>query len=202
MTRHIVLLGDSVFDNSRYAAPDPDVRGHLLGMLESDGHANARVALLAVDGALTQNVRSQLLEVPQDATHLVLSSGGNDALGSEHLLWEDAAGVSEALLRFEEPVFAFRARYHALVELMHQTDLPIAVCTIYNGDLPQEEARAARLALSLFNDAIYQVATEFGAQVIELRRICIDPADYVNAIEPSGRGGRKIAAAVSEAVGR
>ena len=35
--------------------------------------------------------------------------------------------------------------------------------------------------------------------VIELRAVCRDPEDYANPIEPSGRGGLKIARAIAEA---
>jgi hypothetical protein len=37
--------------------------------------------------------------------------------------------------------------------------------------------------------------------VIDLRLVCTEPADYANEIEPSGPGGRKIAAAVARSVG-
>jgi len=36
--------------------------------------------------------------------------------------------------------------------------------------------------------------------VVELRLVCSEPADYANPIEPSVRGGAKIARAVARAV--
>jgi hypothetical protein len=36
---------------------------------------------------------------------------------------------------------------------------------------------------------------------IELRHVCTEPADYANPIEPSVRGGAKIARAIARAVG-
>jgi hypothetical protein len=74
------------------------------------------------------------------------------------------------------------------------------LCTVYNGAL-QEQAAAAQTALALFNDAILRTAVDFRLDVVELRSVCTEPADYANAIEPSGRGGRKIASAVACAIG-
>ena len=67
---HIVLLGDSIFDNSRYTAGGPDVVSQVRQFLPADW----RATLLAVDGATTQDVTFQLRRVSQDASHLVLVS--------------------------------------------------------------------------------------------------------------------------------
>jgi hypothetical protein len=195
---HVVLLGDSVFDNARYSAPEPDVASNLRDELRSRGSEEARVSLLAVDGARTDGVRSQLFEVPRDATHLVLSSGGNDALGCQHLLDEGAGTVADALLRFVEPVSSFRSKYRAILDLLAEAGLPTWVCTTYEGDLGIGEV--ARVAVALFNDVIYRSANRLDIPVIELRSVCREAADYVNAIEPSGQGGRKIARAVADAI--
>jgi hypothetical protein len=53
----------------------------------------------------------------------------------------------------------------------------------------------------LFNDVILRTAFERRLAVIDLRLVCTDPADYANQIEPSGRGGRKIAEAIARSLG-
>ena len=73
---HIALLGDSIFDNSSYTGGEPDVVTHLRALLPT----GARATLLAVDGSITQSLTEQVRRVPADATHLVVSIGGNDAL--------------------------------------------------------------------------------------------------------------------------
>jgi hypothetical protein len=75
-----------------------------------------------------------------------------------------------------------------------------AVCTIYNGNLPEDQARSARIALMMFNDVILRTAFEWRLPVIELRSICSEPPDYANPIEPSGTGGEKIARAIVEVI--
>lgn len=51
-----------------------------------------------------------------------------------------------------------------------------------------------------FNDAILRAAFEQGAAVIDLRLVCSEPEDYATPIEPSVRGGEKIARAIAGAV--
>jgi hypothetical protein len=54
-----------------------------------------------------------------------------------------------------------------------------------------------RTALSLFNDIITRAAFAHRLPLIDLRLICNEEADYANPIEPSAKGGAKIAAAIS-----
>jgi len=88
----------------------------------------------------------------------------------------------------------------------------MAVCTIYNANLDNEtgaealgftteEAAAALVILTTFNDAILRVAFEANLRVIELRLVCTEPAGYANAIEPSVQGGEKIARAIMRSLG-
>jgi hypothetical protein len=42
-----------------------------------------------------------------------------------------------------------------------------------------------------FNDAILRAAFEHRVDVIDLRLICTDGADYANPIEPSGTGASR-----------
>jgi hypothetical protein len=79
--------------------------------------------------------------------------------------------------------------------------LPVTVCTVYNGNLPDAlTQRLASTALAVFNDAILRVAVETRTPAIELRLVCDHPGDYANPIEPSVRGGGKIARAVARAL--
>src|SRR5712664_1385755 len=77
---HIVLLGDSIFDNGAYTEGGPDVISQVRQLLPDGWHAS----LFAVDGATTVDVPYQVHRVPPDSTHLVLSAGGNDALECWH----------------------------------------------------------------------------------------------------------------------
>src|SRR3954468_2790312 len=77
MANHVVLLGDSIFDNKSYVGAGPAVIDQLRRELPSGWQAT----LLAVDGRTASEVAHQLRGLPRDASHLVVSAGGNDALG-------------------------------------------------------------------------------------------------------------------------
>src|SRR6516164_8161432 len=66
---HLVLLGDSVFDNARYVPDRPAVIEQVRESLPADW----RATLLAVDGHVVEDVAKQLRGLPPDATHLFIS---------------------------------------------------------------------------------------------------------------------------------
>jgi hypothetical protein len=90
---HVVLLGDSIFDNGAYTRGAPDVVSHLRGLLP----AGAQATLRAIDGAITAGLPSQLERVPADASHLVIAIGGNDALQNSDVLTMRVTSSGEAL---------------------------------------------------------------------------------------------------------
>ena len=194
--RHVVLLGDSIFDNAAYVAGGPDVVTQLRAQLPAD----ARATLLAVDGSVTRDVRRQLARLPADATDLVLSVGGNDALGHIGLLQRRATHGAEVLGWFADAVRAFDADYRALLAALAARDRRVVVCTIYEGNLEPAVRRAAAAGIALFGDAIQRAARAAGMPVIELRDVCTEPGDYANPIEPSVQGGAKIATAIRQHV--
>jgi hypothetical protein len=195
---HIVLLGDSIFDNAAYTAGGPDVVSQVRELLPSGWTAS----LLAVDGHGTEDVSSQLARRPADATHLVLSVGGNDALSHGDLLTRPARSAAEVFTLLANAAGEFEERYRRLVASLIQTGLPLTVCTIYNGNFPDRDfQRIASTALSSFNDAILRIGFERRLTIIDLRLVCDQPADYGNPIEPSSVGGSKIARAIAAAVG-
>ena len=195
--QHVVLLGDSIFDNGAYVGGGPDVVDQLRGLLPVGWLAT----LLGVDGALIGDVAAQLDGIPSGATHLVLSAGGNDALGQIDLLQRPATSVAEALDLLAGRAARFEEAYRWLIQQLRGRALPLTVCTIYNGNFPDAlMARLARTALSVFNDVILRVAFEHELSVIDLRLVCSEASDYANPIEPSVMGGAKIAAAITRAL--
>jgi hypothetical protein len=194
---HVVLLGDSIFDNAAYTRGGPDVITQLERILPSGWAAT----LLAVDGDRTEDVDRQVAKLPAESSHLVLSVGGNDALAHGDLLTRPAKSVPEVLGLLAEAAGAFEQRYRKLTDLLLGRKLPLIVCTIYNGNFPDAFfQRVATTALCVFNDAILRVGLEHKLGIIDLRLVCTEPADYANPIEPSSVGGAKIARAIVEAI--
>lgn len=192
----VTLLGDSILDNRPYTGPAPDTAAHLRRLLGPD----RRVDLLARDGAVIADVRRQIAQLDQrDANGmLVLSVGGNDAAGHLGLLGREstsAAAVFEELLQIADD---FEARYEAVASDVAARAERVVLCTIYEVRLePQPYARLARVPLGVLNDRIVRIGARLGADVLDLRSVCTEDADFTMQIEPSAQGAEKIAQAIA-----
>lgn len=193
---HIVLMGDSIFDNARYVGEGESVLHHLSRMVEKPN----RLTLLAVDGDVTSDVNTQLLRYPQDTTHVFVSCGGNDALNAIGVLSQEVATVGDALDSLSQIRRVFRADYRSMLRSLVEITNKLTVCTVYNA-VP-DTSRSALTALALFNEVILEEASSSGLPVIDLRNLCKEESDYssISPIEPSGSGGKKIAAAINRVV--
>ena len=190
---HLVLLGDSIFDNQRYTEGGPDVLAQVKQLLP----AGWRASLLAVDGSTTQDVLAQVKRLPSDASHLVLSVGGNDALMNADVLRTVVKWSADVIDQLADIAQGFETDYRRAVGACHEVGLPLSICAIYNGCFPDKEyQRRISTALTIFNDVILRVAIDFGLSVIDLRLICDSDLDYANPIEPNSTGGAKIARSI------
>lgn len=190
---HLVLLGDSIFDNAMYVSEGGAVIQQLSRRLKPDWIAS----LLAVDGSITTDVPGQLEQVPESATHLLISIGGNDALQHERVLFHRVDSVAGALWHLGIIQRDFSKRYAQILDAAQETGLPIAVCTIYDPDITdREKRRLSILALNFFNDVIIRQATLRRIPLIDLRSICVHPRDFSHEIEPSAEGAAKISKAI------
>jgi len=193
----IVLLGDSVFDNQAYVGGEPDVVAHLRQMLPTDW----RATLKAVDGSMAANVNGQLSNISAETTHLVISVGGNDALMNADVLQMKAGSAAEVLEILANRASDFEFQYREMLRHVLRCALPTVVSTVYYPHFPDSLIqKIAVTALSVFNDAIIRQAILAGLPLLDLRLICNEPDDYANEIEPSGKGGKKIAAKILEVV--
>jgi lysophospholipase L1-like esterase len=195
---HVVLLGDSVFDNASYVRSGAATTDALRARV-ADGW---QITLLAEDGATIDEIGRQLLHLPSDTTHVVVCVGGNDALAEAGILTERAGTVAEALWKLGQVATRFERRYGEMLRKVRARKLPIVICTIYNGNFPDAHLQAITgVALAVFDDAIGRAARAARIPVIDLRAVCDEPEDYANEIEPSARGSEKIAVAIATQLG-
>jgi lysophospholipase L1-like esterase len=188
--KHIVLLGDSVFDNKAYIDGGLDVIEHIRRQIP----AGWKASLLAVDGSVVENVRKQSLDLPDDATHLVISAGGNDAILNAGVLQQKVASSAEVLDKLADIAGEFERHYAEMLQNVLSLKKPTAVCTIYYPLIPEPfTQKIAVAALAIFNDVIIRQAFLAGVPLIDLRLVCDENSDYANEIEPSEKGGGKIA---------
>ena len=194
---HIVLLGDSIFDNAPYVPAGTEVHAQLASLVAG----SHRVSLLARDGAVLADMVGQVARLPtlpQAADWLVLSCGGNDVLGLVGAMQSPAGSVIEAARLLAEWQAGFRRDYRRMLNVLLSRKRPVALATIYDG-VPGLEP-GLRTALAPFNDVILREAAAHRLPVLDLRLVCDEPGDYaaVSPIEPSAQGGRKIAAAIAQ----
>jgi hypothetical protein len=185
---HVILLGDSIFDNARYVPGRPAVVEQLRSLLPHGW----RATLLAVDGSVASDVPRQLARLPGDASHLVVSAGGNDALANSLLIEDTSLAAAEGFARLAAIQDEFRQDYRDMLRAVSQLQKPTVLCTIYDAmpDMPPE----ALTGLAVFNDVILREAFRHGLPVLDLRLVCDEARDYssLSPIEPSEIGGAKI----------
>ena len=194
---HIALLGDSIFDNRAYTLGEPDVVAHLQSMLPE----NWQATICAVDGDVAEQVAGRMHKMPSDATHLFVSAGGNNAIMNADILTLPANSAAQVFDMLADRISDFEFHYREMLKAVLSRDLPTAVCTIYYPNFPDTVMqKIAVAALAAFNDVIIRQAITHGLPLLDLRLVCSEPDDYANEIEPSGKGGRKIAAKILELI--
>ena len=210
--KHIVLLGDSIFDNGSYVGYNElDVPNQLKSLVNND----CKVTNLAVDGHVTSHIVTQLNNLPSDATHLFVSVGGNDALGHLPIFNETVDTIGDALQKIYLIGENFQKAYSGMLDSVLVHKLPTTVCSVYyprfiaqslnrvqlylpqqvNAEQLQQRAVAAE---SIFNDIIMFEVFKRNLPLIDLRVLCNKDEDYANPIEPSCIGGLKIANKIKE----
>ena len=210
---HIVLCGDSIFDNGSYVREgEPDVAEQVREQLP-----DSKVTLLAIDGNVTKDVKDQLNNLPDDATHIFISIGGNDGIDRMDVFDQGVKTIGDAM----SPLYKMRQKFENIYNnmLMHVLSygVPTALCSIY---YPRYEElglgrmreyfggktnrvpihKMAMVGLSIYNDIITKEAFQAGLPLIDLRVLCNNDKDFANPIEPSAIGGKKIAGAIREVV--
>ena len=124
--------------------------------------------------------------------------------------------VGEAFLLLSEKRTEFEQKYHAMLKNALSFGLPLTVCSIYypkfdaetgldrvsnllgftnNGHVMQQMVMGA---LAVFNDIITKESFQAGIPLIDLRVLCNEEQDFANPIEPSEKGGEKIARVIKK----
>lgn len=195
----VALLGDSVFDNGEYLEREEDSVPNQLSEVLGEGY---RVDVPATDGHFVKDVPSQLDEVLDSVTHLVLSIGGDDALQFFSVLdgfEQETETIGTALQDLAGLCEQFELEYRRMLDQVLELGRPTILCTIYEGDFPEIQTMI-NTGLPILNDVILSVASDHGLPVIDLNHLCDRTADYATSIEPSPQGGEKITSMIDEVV--
>src|SRR5829696_6653681 len=112
-------------------------------MIETPTAAASRMiaSLITHDGGVIRDIPHQLDRVPGDGTDLVISIGGNDALGFSTVLGAPSRSVADTLEQLAAIRGEFARSYGRMIETVRQRGLSIAVCTIYDPRYPDATQR-------------------------------------------------------------
>jgi len=197
--RHLVLLGDSTIDNGNWTS-GPCVTDQVR-------QQEPLTTMCALDGALIAAVCEQVRSSPEDATHYIVSVGGNNATGATTTVLGEVGDAEEAIIRLHTFVQTFELQFSSMIEQLVQAihGKPLIVCSCYNPcfaafDVTTVGQEAANTTMALIADAILRVATRFKLPVIDWRRVMTQVEDFANPIEPSSIGGAKMASCIVSVV--
>tara|TARA_R100000008_G_C3582685_1_gene169721 strand:+ start:247 stop:933 length:687 start_codon:yes stop_codon:yes gene_type:complete len=131
MNNRIVLLGDSIIDNTLYVEKY-DVENHLKTLLEDDVIDNN-----SIDGVTTSEVLETVIKggFSKDTTHFVISVGGNNLLNRKDLLLEEDTPDNLKTLFIKQDMYS----------VMTNDLLPIISGDHYSGYITEIEAIAVML---------------------------------------------------------
>tara|TARA_Y100000591_G_scaffold315615_1_gene323383 strand:- start:140 stop:850 length:711 start_codon:yes stop_codon:yes gene_type:complete len=225
MSKNIFLLGDSIIDNKSYVQDgELEVAEHLRYLTTKDENSDneTKIKKIAIDGFTMSDLIENSLNTEDlgEATHIVVSIGGNDLLHNISFL-QTTSDLSRIMGKgamigkwgakelnptrnkvFEETYFEiiqpFKQQYETIVANLSNHRANLLLCTVYEGDLVDSDEfsdviNSSKTMVSIFNDIVYRTANKFNVDVLELRNIFTSPQDYANPIEPSHIGGEKLA---------
>lgn len=179
--KHIILLGDSVLNNSNYVKENESIEKLLKAQTET------QITSLAQDGAVLQEIFTQIDKIPLEwnkpTTYIFLSIGGNDLLNHS---------LSEIYIH------KLIEQYKLLIATII-TRLPSAklyLLTLYYPTSAKYESYNEYI--SLWNKNVEELMPS--SNIIYLQNIINQESDLVYQIEPSSNGGKKIAEAILQKI--
>lgn len=181
--KQIILLGDSILNNSNYV----DTKDTVLYQLQKlFNNSNNNIIMKAEDNAKLVNLDSQyssLLEYNNSDTYIIISIGGNDILS----LTNKTSQLSKLMNEYKEEI-----------TLLH-SKIPKANILLVNLYYPIDTR------FSIYKNFITkwnQFISGMGYPVVHLDTLLVNKNDIVSSIEPSPSGSKKIAQAILKAINK
>ena len=187
-SRAIVLLGDSILKNNSYV---PDGKA-VDNIIEERNDKNIELYSLAENNSKIVDVYSQINKIPLDinnkSTNIFLSTGGNDILSfyiDQHGDTTDTGFLNTML-----------AAYKKLVKSI-QTRMDLCQIVLLDVYYPTSNQFAQyKPILEEWNSLIATYARENSLGLLQISQIVTSNDDFTLGIEPSEKGGEKIAQSI------
>lgn len=184
--QNIVLIGDSILNNSAYVSQDQSVPDLLSKKM--NGYT---VYNFAKDGSTLNDCYTQLdkisLELNNSNTTIFLSCGGNNILNN--LGTRDPKSITNLFRQYSELIVSIKTR------------VPNASLYVLNLYYPTNgHYKSYYKTIEQWNTLLQDNASDLDYTLINLSSLLVLDEDFVYNIEPSFKGGQKIVDAISNTV--
>jgi hypothetical protein len=191
ISRAIVLLGDSILKNNSYV-PDGKAVDNILEERSLKNDKNIELYSLAENNSKIVDVYSQINKIPLDinnkSTTIFLSSGGNDILS----FYVDQQGDPTDT----EFLNTMLADYKKLIKSI-QTRMDLCQIVLLDVYYPTSNQFVQyKPILEQWNSLIATYARENSFGLLQISQIVTSNDDFTLGIEPSEKGGEKIAQSI------
>ena len=189
--RHLVLLGDAL---QNIDLGSGDIERALVPRPRNPWK-------LTVVQVLERLRRGHVREIPEDATHVVISIEGAWAIEVSGLLQVGTHTISEALEALCTAADEFEGILTGMIAAARETGLPTVVCTLVPARyVKPAQHRVAATALAIFNDRVLRRAFAARLPIVDLRMVCDEDGDYASETLLSRAGVRKAANVIRAAL--
>ena len=176
---NIVLIGDSVLNNSNYVPQGSSV----IDLLKTK---TSKVFNFSKDDSMINDLYTQLDKIPQDLnkseTYVFISAGGNDILNKKGQL--SSSEVSQLFNSYMAFIDALRERLGSV---------RINILNLYVPANPRYQSY--KKSIIQWNQLIEESSKKTGQMynVVDINTLLTSAEDFVYSIEPSEIGSKKIA---------
>ena len=183
-TKNIVLIGDSILNNSVYTFQNQSVPDLISKQLEKTPEKT--LYNLAKDGATISDCSNQLHGLPSNLnsieTNVFISAGGNDILNSRRL---NSVSVDALFNKYMELIKTVKTKL---------TNSNIVLLKLY---YPVKSTyKSFYTVIKQWNQLLDDNSSVIGYKLLQTDTIIVSKEDIVYDVEPSAKGGDKIAEAI------
>ena len=181
-SNNIVLIGDSVLNNSNYVPQGASV----VDILKTKTN---KVFNFSKDGATINDLYAQLDKIPQELnkseTYVFISAGGNDILNKRGQL--DSSEIRRLFDTYMDFVKALREKLGSV---------KINILNLYLPANPRYQSY--KESIEQWNKLIKEYSNKIGEMynVVDMNTLLTSPEDFIYDIEPSELGSKKVANAI------
>jgi hypothetical protein len=182
--KNIILIGDSILNNSVYTFQNQSVPDLISKQLEKTPEKT--LYNLAKDGATISDCSNQLNGIPPNLnlneTNVFISAGGNDILNSRRL---NSVSVNALFNKYMELIESVKAKLNNSNIVLLKLYYPL-----------KSTYKSFHTVIKQWNQLLDDNSSVIGYKLLHTDTLIVSEEDIVYDIEPSAKGGDKIAEAI------